>query len=209
MSAFIVDAEHIHVLVWAGLNIRYGPLRWRASDPTMPGGHHWRELTADTVDPTGQMLLDANIASVNHRYAENNGPAIYTWRTPRHRRWSPVELLKALNCYDYQASEPDDWEQSQAHAFVQELQGALIGQLPRYDDADTWGITASSEPAAHRDELAARQLDEALRRLHALRQERGTALEASDHVTVTRLDEEEVSVLDDVAYAAEIVNDQL
>jgi hypothetical protein len=157
MSAFIVDDEHIHVLVWAGLNVRYGPLRWRASDPTMPGGHHWRELTGDTADPTGQMLLDTNIASVNHRYDENNGLAVYTWRTPRHRSWSPVELLKALNCYAYQASERDDWEQSEARAFVQELQGSLIGQLPGYDEADTWGITASNKPASHRDAPAARR----------------------------------------------------
>jgi hypothetical protein len=53
------------------------------------------------------------------------------------------------------------------------------------------------------------ELDQALRRLHTLRAERSTALEAGDHAAVTRLDEQEVSVLDDVAYAAEIVNDQL
>jgi hypothetical protein len=51
------------------------------------------------------------------------------------------------------------------------------------------------------------ELDQALRRLHTLRAERSTALEAGDHAAVTRLDEQEVSVLDDVAYAAEIVND--
>jgi hypothetical protein len=53
------------------------------------------------------------------------------------------------------------------------------------------------------------ELDQALRRLHTLRAERSTALEAGDHAAVTRLDEQEVSVLDDVAYAAEIVNDDL
>jgi hypothetical protein len=53
------------------------------------------------------------------------------------------------------------------------------------------------------------ELDQALRRLHNLRTERGAALEAGDHATVTRLDEQEVSVLDDVAYAAETVNDDL
>ena len=53
------------------------------------------------------------------------------------------------------------------------------------------------------------ELDQALRRLHTLRSERSAALEAGDHAAVTRLDEQEVSVLDDVAYAAEIVNDQL
>ena len=47
-------------------------------------------------------------------------------------------------------------------------------------------------------------------RLHTLRSERSAAaLESGDHSAVTRLDEQEVSVLDDVAYAAEIVNDQL
>jgi hypothetical protein len=53
------------------------------------------------------------------------------------------------------------------------------------------------------------ELDQALRRLHTLRQQRGTALEAGDQAAVTHLDAEEVSVLDDVAYAAEIVNDEL
>jgi hypothetical protein len=53
------------------------------------------------------------------------------------------------------------------------------------------------------------ELDQALRRLHTLRKLRGAAAEASDYLTVTRLDEVEVSMLDDVAYAAEIVNDQL
>jgi hypothetical protein len=53
------------------------------------------------------------------------------------------------------------------------------------------------------------ELDQALRQLHTLRSERSAALESGDHAAVTRLDEQEVSVLDDVAYAAEIVNDQL
>ena len=53
------------------------------------------------------------------------------------------------------------------------------------------------------------ELDQALRRLHTLRAERSAALESGDHNAVTRLDEQEVSVLDDVAYAAELVNDQL
>jgi hypothetical protein len=53
------------------------------------------------------------------------------------------------------------------------------------------------------------ELDQALRRLHTLREERGAALDAADHCAVTRLDEQEVSVLEDVAYAAEVVNDSL
>lgn len=51
------------------------------------------------------------------------------------------------------------------------------------------------------------ELDQTLRRLRTLRQERGTALEAGDYNAVTRLDEQELSILDDVAHAAELVND--
>jgi hypothetical protein len=53
------------------------------------------------------------------------------------------------------------------------------------------------------------ELDQALRRLHTLRTERGAALDAGDHAAVTRLDEQEVSVLDDVAHVADVVNDEL
>lgn len=53
------------------------------------------------------------------------------------------------------------------------------------------------------------ELDQALKRLHALRVERSVALDTADLTAVTRLDEDEVSVLEDVAAAAEVVNDEL
>ena len=52
-------------------------------------------------------------------------------------------------------------------------------------------------------------LDQALRRLHALRDERATALDAGHDSAVNRLDEEEVALLQDVVAAAEAVNDSL
>ena len=53
------------------------------------------------------------------------------------------------------------------------------------------------------------ELDQALRRLHALRQERAQALEGGNQCHVARLDEQEVGLLNDVTEAAEEVNDQL
>jgi hypothetical protein len=53
------------------------------------------------------------------------------------------------------------------------------------------------------------ELDQALRRLHTLGEERAAALDSADLSTVTRLDEDEVSLLQDVAAAAEVVNDDL
>jgi hypothetical protein len=81
---------------------------------------------------------------------------------------------------------------------------ALLGsrrELVDYLDLVTAHVKFETDPRG--------ELDQALRRLHTLREERGAALDAADHSAVTRLDEQEVSVLEDVAYAAEVVNDSL
>jgi hypothetical protein len=80
------------------------------------------------------------------------------------------------------------------------LQGSR-GELLTYLRLVTEHVQRETDPRG--------ELDQALRRLHTLRAERGTALERGDQAAVTRLDEQEVGVLDDVAYAAEIVNDEL
>lgn len=61
----------------------------------------------------------------------------------------------------------------------------------------------------HRETDPRTELDQALRRLRALRRDRADALEAGDQRTVTRLDEDEPAALADVAEAAELVNEQL
>lgn len=58
------------------------------------------------------------------------------------------------------------------------------------------------------------ELDQALKRLHALRAERGKILETEGDTgyglaEIRRLDEEEIGLLDDVAETAEAVNDEL
>lgn len=81
---------------------------------------------------------------------------------------------------------------------------ALLGsrrELIDYLDLVTAHVKFETDPRG--------ELDQALRRLHTLREERGAALDAADMSTVTRLDEQEISVLEDVADAAEVVNDSL
>ncbi|WP_062899321.1 hypothetical protein [Mycobacterium avium] len=69
MSAYVVHAEHINVLLWAG---RYGfrrpcgNLTWYYDNPTRVN-----QLTDDNLDQVGQMLVDANTASVNYCYFNN------------------------------------------------------------------------------------------------------------------------------------------
>lgn len=141
MSAFLVDPEHINVLIQAGLTRKYPGigLSW----------HHLGEsyaLEYNTADRVGQMLLDANAASVNHRYDEDE-MYIYSYTQPQHTNWSPVEVLKAIHCYQYQACEPDDWNTSEANAFCDALTHYVINKMPGYDQAP-WAITTSSTPAS-------------------------------------------------------------
>ena len=157
MSAFTVANEHIAVLLTAGLAVDHKPLRWEIPAPTDGGlpldattgngvGAGWsinrpntrtRSLTRASVDAVGQMLLDHNTASVNDRYNADD-LAIYTYTPPRGWR-TAVEVLKAINCYRYQASETSDWTDTEAHHFCAALETAVITMLPGYSEA-AWAI---------------------------------------------------------------------
>jgi hypothetical protein len=76
MSAFIVDPEHINVLIWAGLQHIPGsaPLRWRFGNPT-----DLDELTRGHRHPRrAHALLEENTPSVNHLYNEHHAPTSLT-----------------------------------------------------------------------------------------------------------------------------------
>jgi hypothetical protein len=136
MSAFMVPVEHIRAMLNAGLVTRYGPLSWQTRDLT--GTDAWRELTPATATAVGAMLLAENRRSVDYRYSEDEIEEVYTHGPSRLR--SPVVILKAIDCYEYQSCETTEWEQCEAHHFCQALRDLLIGQLPGYNDADSWPI---------------------------------------------------------------------
>ena len=147
MTAFVVHPEHINVLLWAGLkDPRLGALRW---DHPNTNPTNSTELQPETASETGQMLLDINIAAVSHLYNEPAEPQHYTYRPPRHRHWTNVELLKALHCYQYQADEHPDWHNTQARAFCRALEKRLIYRLPGYNEGP-WAIEPTTRPAADR-----------------------------------------------------------
>jgi hypothetical protein len=119
---------------------RRGVLRWADKY------NRCQELQPETRDQVGQMLVDANTASVNDRYDENN-VYVYSYSPPKHIQWQTVELLKAIDCFEYQSCETGDWVGSEAYNFCDSLRGRLIGTLPDYSDS-AWGITADTEPVA-------------------------------------------------------------
>jgi hypothetical protein len=96
------------------------------------------------------MLWDENIRSIEGRYPDTSGRPenmpgkcdgmlIYSHISgDRRGPMNPVQVLKAINCYQYQSCEHDEWKSSEAHAFIEALRSAAISALPGYEAA-AWG----------------------------------------------------------------------
>lgn len=119
MSAFNVGMRHIDYLVAAA--IRY--------EATWGPDYH----TIVDPDQVGAMLIDANTSSVNYRYRDNNEPAPYAFRPVIDL--APIQVLKAVRCFEYQSCEHKGWKDSEAWNFCQVLTVRAIEALPGYTDA--------------------------------------------------------------------------
>lgn len=144
MSAFVVNDDHIRALVAAGLQFKSYPddkMRFWAGE--YPGEDKVTLLTRDSADQIANMLLAENYRSVNHRYEEDDAPPTLTtvWTAYLARPLDPVVILKAIDCYEYQACEHDEWNSSLAYAFCEALRRRIIGCLPGYEAAP-WGVSS-------------------------------------------------------------------
>ena len=80
-------------------------------------------------------LYAANLASVNERYSKNpteSNPPQVTWNLPN---LTPVERLKAADCFEYQASDWSGYEGSEAQKLVRLARKHAVVCLPGYDEA--------------------------------------------------------------------------
>jgi hypothetical protein len=155
MSAFEVDETHIDVLVSAALAAGkdfywyHQPADAPRTEPgeALPGEsstegryaaylaglrENKRTVTRANAGMWGAVLVAENKRSVNHRYDEDDieDPYQFTFYAGP---FDPVAILKALNCYEYQASEHPAWKTSEAREFCEALRGEMIRRLPGYD----------------------------------------------------------------------------
>lgn len=129
MSAFIVSDRHIDAL-----------LTWVINTPEYQAPRKVDGMTVyDQPDLIGQILIDANTKSVNTRYNKSTPPAEYKFHR-YHRTLTPVEVIKACDCLNYQSCEFDGWEQTKAYRIVQSIREGAIDQIPGMNDA-AWEIT--------------------------------------------------------------------
>lgn len=132
MSAFVVGNDHIDGLLTFAID-RHVAYFWANAR---------REITTETATEIGRVLLAENERSVSHRY---NDPPTDEAATYRFRRWidsalTAVSILKACDCFDYQACETDDYEQSHAAKIIDAIRGKAYRNMPGYDDAPGWEL---------------------------------------------------------------------
>ena len=134
MSAFIVGNKHINVMLKAanmsqypGDGLRY---YWNGNTYPLCGGQAQLEA--------GQKLVDENYRSVNHRYDEQVETEPFSLMV-LHQQFTPVEIIKACDCYRYQSCETPDWTETEAYAIMTALRERAIHRLAGYDEAE-WNI---------------------------------------------------------------------
>ena len=156
MSAFIVNIRHIDAILTAALELPpyQRPFRWLAAgdpeDTDYQPGEPWgptavanltarsRTATLENASNIGRMLLFENMRSFAHRYNCKLDIPVYDYH--HGPKLTPVEVLKALACYEYQTCEHPGWKGSDAYSFCSTLRHTIIGLLPGYEDAQ-WEVT--------------------------------------------------------------------
>jgi hypothetical protein len=145
MSAFVVSHDHIDALLTF------------ASDKRIIDDLGYfvnRGATKLTPSEIGRVLLAENERSVCHRYPDCTpgdapgkiGEEAVNYNFHRFSEFDRMQhaqkcawVLKACQCFDYQACETDDYEQSIAHQIIRRIEARVIESLPYYEEAP-WGI---------------------------------------------------------------------
>jgi len=132
MSAFVVDKKHIDALLTYAIRPQY----------QSPSNYYWMNQRVgfwDNIDRIGSVLLFENYHSVNYRYNEHEEPQEYKWE-----RYSlpltPVQIIKACDCLNYQSCESPDWDTTEAYEILQTIRERAIVELPGMEEAK-WEIT--------------------------------------------------------------------
>lgn len=124
MSAFICDNKTISVLARAFFD-------YQVTFEGLPPKSGIDMILVDVnkeVDAIGQALLDYNYKSVNYRYSEDEkAPEFHCEEVT----FDEGIVLGCLECYDYQACEPEDYYESYIYKNLLRMKDALLKRLIR------------------------------------------------------------------------------
>jgi hypothetical protein len=104
------------------------------------GENEWDYLTRENAPKVAAILMAENVRSVNSKYGDNVGNAYVFKYLPEARKRPMGNIIGALECYEYQACETDDWHTSLAHEIVGGLRKSLLKNIAEKEGTYTWGI---------------------------------------------------------------------
>jgi len=160
MSAYLCEPHHIAALATYPLQAS-GETHYIVTGKSAAGFPQIRRLDDYEV---AELLARANLASLRARYSEDSagehsvGSDGAAWAlggqsdeeyvkacqaaiTPREvygPSLSPVEAIKAAQCYDYQACEVSEYDETDAARATRKIIAVAIARLPGYEAAP-WG----------------------------------------------------------------------
>jgi hypothetical protein len=143
MSAFICGDMHINAIVTYAVEKRVSFY--------VAATRERRDITSFTAEEIGRILMDENVRSVVARYdatspdyadEAKDAASDYKYK-PFPTPLTPVEIIKACHCLEYQSCETEDWDSTLAWRILQDIKSAALHDLPGYDGAP-WEITERS-----------------------------------------------------------------
>lgn len=126
MSAFQCSANHIAAVIGSAA--------------------FYDRIHAREVETEAATLAAENARSVAYRYKDSCEPvAVPVDLIERWRAWplSPVALIKAVQCLEYQSCECEDYERTAAARLLRGIMSLAISKLPGYEAA---GWTVDDPP---------------------------------------------------------------
>ena len=133
MSCFIVGTNHVRYLVAAAE-------QWKALDY-----YHPRLRSRQTVTPEyiGRALMLCNVEAFTRAYDGRHTEAAewkeaHEWKPIHPASYDhidPVQVLKSISCYEYQASDHAQWDDHDCAFFLARLKEAAIHRLPGFEAA--------------------------------------------------------------------------
>lgn len=136
MSAYTMHDDEINTII----SYFVDPSHARGDGAWLKIGDRYDYLSRGNAAEVAGILMAQNVRSVNGRYAEDTASAYAFNYLPEARKRPVGNVIGALDCYEYQASETSDWEATSAYAIVQGLRKYLLKMIADKDGTYTWGI---------------------------------------------------------------------
>lgn len=134
MSAFIVSDKTVNRIIdyvaWVSVKDPYMLRILSGAGYELP----------DDVERLGQDMVNLNYGAVNERYSEEEKPEKF--QRIRNLPVSLIQTVKSLQCYLYQCTEGEEFENSKLYLGLRRLEEHLLNEivtsLPAYGKA-VWG----------------------------------------------------------------------